>query len=147
SFNRQLRGTVETDEGYFGGKDRNRPLKNRGKIKKSLAIGLVERGGELRVIPIKSTADMRGEVVKDVEKGARLMTDEARVFDGLGARYDHQSFSHQDHHYGDGKGGHTNTIEGIWGLIKRQIYGIHHWVSAKHLDKYLAEATWRFNRR
>jgi hypothetical protein len=42
---------------------------------------------------------------------------------------------------------HVNGMEGVWSLLKRQIYGIHHFVSAKHLDRYVAEAVWRFNRR
>jgi ISXO2-like transposase domain len=42
---------------------------------------------------------------------------------------------------------HTNSIEGVWALLKRQIIGIHHWVSPKHLDAYVAELTFRFNRR
>jgi hypothetical protein len=42
---------------------------------------------------------------------------------------------------------HTNGIESVWALFKRQIYGIHHWVSDKHLSRYLDEMTWRFNRR
>ena len=49
SFNRQLRGTVEVDEGYFGGKDKNKHKDKRGKTKKALAVGLLERNGELRV--------------------------------------------------------------------------------------------------
>ncbi len=40
-----------------------------------------------------------------------------------------------------------NGIEGVWSLLKRQIYGIHHWVSAKHLARYVDEAVWRYNRR
>jgi hypothetical protein len=90
---------------------------------------------------------MRGHVVDHVKKGSRLMTDDATAFSGLEALYERHAFSHKRKHYGDGADGHTNTIEGVWALIKRQIYGIHHWVSAKHLDRYLAEATWRFNRR
>ena len=35
----------------------------------------------------------------------------------------------------------------MWALLKRQIVGIHHWVSPKHLDNYVGEMTWRFNRR
>jgi hypothetical protein len=31
--------------------------------------------------------------------------------------------------------------------LKRQIIGVHHWVSAKHLQKYVNEMAWRFNRR
>jgi hypothetical protein len=42
---------------------------------------------------------------------------------------------------------HTNSIKSVWALLKRQIYGIHHWVSVKHMDRYLSEATWRYNRR
>lgn len=42
---------------------------------------------------------------------------------------------------------HNNSIEGAWSQFKRQIYGIHHWVSSKHLHRYLSEMTWRYNRR
>jgi transposase-like protein len=148
SFNRQLRGTVEADEGYFGGKDKNRHADNRGrKVKKSLAVGLLERQGELRVFPIKSTSDMLGAIVDNVREGSRLMTDEARALSGIEAIYDRTAVNHSRGQYGDGSDGHTNSIEGVWALIKRQIYGIHHWVSAKHLERYLDEATWRYNRR
>ena len=42
---------------------------------------------------------------------------------------------------------HTNSIEGLWAIVKRQINGTHHWVSKKHLQAYLNEVTWRHNRR
>lgn len=42
---------------------------------------------------------------------------------------------------------HTNTIEGVWALLQRQIVGIHHWVSPKHLDQYVSEMAFRYNRR
>jgi len=35
----------------------------------------------------------------------------------------------------------------VWALLKRQVIGIHHFVSPKHLHRYVAEITWRFNRR
>jgi len=40
---------------------------------------------------------------------------------------------------------HTNSIEGIWALLKRSIVGSYHKVSVKHLDSYLNELEWRFN--
>jgi hypothetical protein len=40
---------------------------------------------------------------------------------------------------------HTNTIEGFWSLLKRQIDGIHHSVSPKHLQRYCNEASFRYN--
>jgi ISXO2-like transposase domain len=42
---------------------------------------------------------------------------------------------------------HVNGMESVWALFKRQVYGIHHWVSDKHLHRYISEATWRFNLR
>ena len=54
-----------------------------------------------------------------------------------------------NHHVGEYVRGeaHTNTIESVWALLKRQIVGTHHWVSPKHLDQYVSEMTWRMNRR
>jgi hypothetical protein len=54
-----------------------------------------------------------------------------------------------NHHIGEYVRGtaHTNTIESVWALLKRQIIGTHHWVSPKHLDQYVSEMTWRMNRR
>jgi hypothetical protein len=90
---------------------------------------------------------MRSGVVKHVKEVSHLMSDEATALAGLEAIYKRSTFSHKKDQYGDGAGGHTNTIEGVWALIKRQIYGIHHFVSAKHLHRYFAEATWRYNLR
>jgi hypothetical protein len=42
---------------------------------------------------------------------------------------------------------HTNGIENFWSLFKRTIYGTHHLVEPFHLDRYLDEATYRFNTR
>jgi len=42
---------------------------------------------------------------------------------------------------------HTNTIEGFWSLLKRGISGVYHNVSAKYLQSYLNEYTFRYNHR
>jgi hypothetical protein len=54
-----------------------------------------------------------------------------------------------NHHLGEWRKGdaHTNSIESVWALLKRQIVGTHHWVSPKHLQQYVSEMTWRMNRR
>ena len=41
----------------------------------------------------------------------------------------------------------TNTLEGSWSLVKRSIGGAHHAVSAKYLQSYLNEYTFRWNHR
>ena len=42
---------------------------------------------------------------------------------------------------------HTNSIEGFWGQLKRSIFGIYHFVSAKYLQRYVDEAVFRYNTR
>lgn len=42
---------------------------------------------------------------------------------------------------------HTNGIENFWSLFKRTIYGTHHFVMPWQLDRYLDDATFRYNNR
>ena len=42
---------------------------------------------------------------------------------------------------------HTNTVEGVWSLLKRSVIGSYHHLSVKHLDSYLQEIVWRYNNR
>ena len=91
--------------------------------------------------------DARKEVTFSVKPGATLVTDEHSVYRNLNRRYDHHTVKHSKGEYVRDETIHTNSIEGVWILFKRQVYGIHHWVSDKHLSRYLSEMTWRYNRR
>ena len=146
SFNRPLGGTVEVDETFIGGKEANRHADKRGLQKKAIVIGLLERGGELRANPILTMAQASHTVEQHVAPGSAVMTDEAGVYARLHRNYRHETVNHGKGEYGRGSA-HTNSIEGFWSLFKRQLYGVHHWVSRRHLAKYVAEATWRYNRR
>lgn len=42
---------------------------------------------------------------------------------------------------------HTNTVEGVWSLLKRSIIGSYHQLSTKHLPAYLDESSFRYNNR
>jgi hypothetical protein len=66
----------------------------------------------------------------------------------LGKDYTHLAVDHSAGEYVR-LGGyvHTNSAESVWALLKRQIIGVHHWVSEKHLQRYVDEMSWRFNRR
>lgn len=146
SFNRLLKGTVESDEAFIGGKDKNQHANVRGLKRKAIIVGVLERGGELRVSKIDHLRDAPEVVEDNVERGSKLMTDELTAYKRLGRFYQHGYVTHSKGEYGRGNV-HVNSIEGYWSQLKRQIYGIHHWVSAKHLSRYVGESVWRYNRR
>ena len=79
--------------------------------------------------------------------GSTLYTDEHPSYTGLKPDYWHFQVNHSAGEYVRWFFIHVNGIEGAWGLFKRQIYGIHHWVSEKHLQAYLDEMCYRYNRR
>jgi transposase-like protein len=148
SFNRPLRGDVEADETFMGGSDGNRLTRKRGMKKKAVVIGLMERTGELRAHQIERPGLVGREVLKHVAPGARLLTDEYYPYRTAAQKggYVHETVNHRSEEYVRGDV-HNNNLEGYWSQLKRQIYGIHHWVSKKHLDRYVGESVWRFNRR
>lgn len=90
---------------------------------------------------------VHGFVKANVAKGSALMTDEDSSFLGLEGQYNVHSVNHSQGEYVRHFIIHTNGIESVWALLKRQIIGVHHWVSDKHLNRYVSEMTWRFNRR
>jgi hypothetical protein len=109
----------------------------------------VEREGELRAAHVEDTKarTIHGYVKRNVAKGSNLMTDENRSFLGLDGEYNVHSVNHSKGEYVRNFVHHTNGIESVWALLKRQIVGVHHWVSPKHLNRYVAEMSWRYNRR
>lgn len=79
--------------------------------------------------------------------GSMICTDEALWYKRLpGMGFPHRRVHHSQKVYVRGDA-HTNTIEGFWGNTKRGISGVYHAVSAKHLQKYLNEYTFRYNHR
>lgn len=152
SFNKPLEGEVEIDETYVGGKAANRhkgdPKNGPGTSGKTPVIGAMERGGAVvaTVIDKASTNNLDGFAHAVIKPGARVATDEHSGYRHLGRTFDHGVVRHSAGEYSR-DGIHTNGIEGFWALLKRQIVGIHHYVTPKHLTRYVNESAWRFNLR
>jgi hypothetical protein len=81
-----------------------------------------------------------------VVAGSYLYTDELAAYKSLSEIFKHKSVNHSAGEYVKDRA-HTNTIEGFWSLLKRQIIGIHHSISAKHLQRYSDESAFRYNQR
>lgn len=157
SFNAPLGGDgtpVEVDEKIVGGREHNKHASKRGPGRKgpttgkTIVMGMVERGGELRagVIPDTQRDTLVPIVEHHVAPGAVVYTDEAYGYKALRGGFEHSTVKHGQGEYVRGNV-HTNSIESVWALLQRQIIGTHHWVSPKHLDAYVSEMTFRFNRR
>ena len=153
SFKSPLKGEIEVDETFMGGKEKNKHARKRkhlgtGGAGKTAVMGLLERGGDLRAEKVENVkaATLHGKIAQHIAPGSLVVTDEWPGYNGLGGKYRHERVRHSAHEYARGKF-HTNGIEGAWSHFKRQVYGIHHWISPKHLDRYLDEFTYRFNRR
>lgn len=146
-----LTGAVETDETYMS---RRKPRKGRPYVKKEqrdVVLGMVERGGKLRLIPVKDAKmESIGPVLSenisaDVET---IYTDAAAtyaIYLGKNFAGKHKTINHISS-YADGDT-HTQSIENAFSLLKRGVYGTFHKVSIKHLGRYCDEFSYRFNRR
>ncbi|MCH8150797.1 MAG: IS1595 family transposase [Planctomycetes bacterium] len=153
----KLMGTVEVDELYLGGRPRYRipydPLKRPHRPKhprKQPIIGVLSRDSgtvKTRVIPDVTSHTLRRAVSELVDKSAKLETDEAPAYVGIGRQYaGHQAVKHSNYEYVR-EGVTTNTIESFFAILRRGITGIYHNVSRKHLQRYLDEFEFRYNTR
>lgn len=139
---RKLRGRIEVDETYIGGRQKGK--RGRGAAHKSVVIGLKVREGRVRslLMPSVSTAEIHRVLKAHVAKGARLYTDEFRSYRQVRRiGYRHRRVTHS-RRFVRGQT-HTQSIEGHWGHVKPTLVARHRAVSPKHLQRYLIEADFK----
>jgi transposase-like protein len=143
-------GAVEVDETYIGQK-KSRPLKGGGGHAHKMAVlSLVDRDtGRVRSFTVENTRadEIHPIVLGNIAREARLMTDEARMYWGIGRQFaEHSRVLHGAGQYVRGDV-FTNTVEGAFSIFKRGMRGIYQHCSEKHLHRYLAEFDFRYTNR
>jgi hypothetical protein len=146
---------VEVDETVLGGKVKNMSNKKRKAItadrskrndNKTTVVGVIERGNKVKLESVKAGQFVPDMVIKAVDTKSVLMTDSANTYVAIGKQYAHHGVvDHSKHEYARQGIYYTNSIEGCFSLLDRMILGIYHYVSPKHMQKYLNEHSFRYN--
>lgn len=113
-----------------------------------MVFGALKREGKVitKIVPNTTKESLVSVIEETVIEGSIMVSDENPSYNSLKKNYRHVKVNHGKEEYVRGAA-HTNTLEGYWSLLKRQITGIHHSVSPKHLQRYCNEASFRYNKK
>jgi transposase-like protein len=149
----KLKGTVEVDETYVGGKPRkgSGEINKRGRgTKKAPVLLLVERDGKSVSYPVTDVSGktLKSAIKETVDMQSTIITDEWKSYRGIGKSFKggHKFVNHGQGEYSNGEA-NTNTSESYFALLKRGIMGTFHHVSKLHLFRYCDEFSFRWNNR
>lgn len=146
----RLAGTIEVDEAYIGGLQSGK--RGRGAAGKALVVVAAQQDGSrigrirLRRVPNASAASLEKAIQEAVEPGSVIRTDEWSGYtSNLSTLGYHHTVVRKEAHVGDNLLPVANRVVA---LLKRWLLGTHQGaVRPSHLDYYLDEFTFRFNRR
>lgn len=151
---RTLSGRIEVDDAYMGG-ERHEGKRGRGAAGKTPFVVAVETDPEapervrvLKMRPLRgvSTEDLRPWFERSIVPGSQVLTDGWKAYGFLGDGFEHEARK--------APGGWRSArvaafrwVNTILGNLKGNVAGVTRWVGRVHLDRYLAEFQYRFNRR
>jgi transposase-like protein len=155
----KMKGEVEVDETFIGGRARfmhkdkkARVIKSTGPSGKAAVIGLLERHGPDKASRVRAGVVgtirrrvLHGAIHATVEPGTTIYTDDLDSYKKLDSQFIHKVIDHAEC-YAKGKV-HTSGLENFWSLLKRGIKGTYVSVEPFHLFRYLDEQVFRFNNR
>lgn len=160
-----LKGIVEVDETWVGGKPGKSKKDKDGKIilnqkgfgpngtNKTPVVALIERDGRARSGPVEYVCakTLKDAIRENVDKTSTIMTDESKCYKGIGKEFEggHESVNHSAGEYSKGEGNviTTNSAESYFALLKRGVHGTFHHISKKHLSRYCDEFSFRWSNR
>ena len=158
-------GEVEIDETFIGGKIGNMHKDRKLRIEhkrselprwkstdrypgKTAVFGVLDR--DLRkvraqVVPNVKRETLQNAILKQVELGSTIYSDQAVPYNQLTEKYAHEVVNHLREYVRGSV--HTNGMENFWSLLKRGLRGTYVAVEPFHLDRYVDEQAFRYNNR
>lgn len=142
----KLKGEIELDEAYFGG--RRKGKRGRAAAGKSVVFGLLEREGRVytKVVESVSAEELMQHIQSKTRKGSVYFTDAFRGYQSLKRYGKHHTVNHSKSLVDRRTKNHINGIEGFWSYAKHVLYH-YRGVSKYHFPMYLKEIEYRFNHR
>ncbi len=146
-----LRGEVEADETYLGGRHKG----DQGRNEKPPVVTVISREtGEARsrAVDRVSGGTLSRVLAEELHPDAILMTDRYPGYRRIGQEFaEHHTVDHAKKEYArttyNSRRASTNTAEGFFSQLKRSIDGTHHHVSREHLHRYVTEYDYRYSTR
>ena len=145
-----LSGVVEVDETYIDGKEGNKHASKKTHTatdSKFAVIGLKDYTGKVVAFPVgqANIETLVKAILDNVERGSTVHSDGHPAYALLSRfGYGHDWVNHSTGEYVRGLVT-TNGIESFWALLKRGYVGTFHWMSWKHLHRYVEEFAYRHN--
>ncbi len=141
---KKLKGKIEADESYFGGKRKGN--RGRGAFNKQAVFGILERKGKVytAVIENVSAKTLFEHIKKKTRKGSVFYTDDFKSYKDLKQYGKHSRVKHSKT-FGKGHN-HINGIEGFWSYAKERFHK-YHGINKKNYLPYIKEMEFRFNHR
>ena len=147
-----LDGIVELDEKYLGGKPRFEQgvvhARGKGTSKSCIHVAVKRQGkAKAEVVPSDSYSDLAPRVAAVVSPTAHVMTDQLHTYRAIGKTYAaHETVNHGTKEFSR-DGVHVNTAESFNAILERAKQGVFHFLSKRHLTRYVGEVAFRWNNR
>jgi transposase-like protein len=158
---------VEVDETYIGQKSQNMHKSRKLRFQKlrnetpdwksttssryygkTAVMGMLDREQRkvrASVVPNVKRETLQNIILKEIEQGSKVYTDQLVSYDKLAQKYAHEVVNHLEG-YVNGRV-HTNGLENFWSLLKRSLHGSYVAVEPFHLFRYVGEQMFRYNNR